>query len=1173
MSSESPDVILFDINGNPIGGSDNTTNATTKIPVLAARANAVAPTWTDGYMAPLSVDTSGNLRITGSISASNPSVSTTGTTPPASATYIGGSVTTSAPSYTSGQMNALSLDGYGNLRVTGSFASSGIQDTVATGTLGALNASVSVALTGEAGFGFQLAAGTLVGTIVAETSFDGGTTWNITTFSTQGNRVNSVVFASSNTATAGGVLTPAGSGLGRIRVSAYTSGTANITLRSSQIGNTSVAYAGSQTGTLQPLDAAQIAGWDGTNLRVPAVKAASTTPAATDQALVVSLSPNSNLPVQADGYGSGTISALNGFVNIPTSGYTSLTIAITGTFSATIAFQFSADGINWVFDTVINANNGTFTTTAALPSTFQVLGIGGYKAYRVIATAYTSGTINVTYDVGVGNNVQTSQSLISDGTNGPAAVKPASTAAVAADPSLVVAVSPNSPPPTAADKAVSGTLGALNAALTISTNGCSTVTFDLTNSWSGTVVPEAQTGDGIWWAVSAWIIQVNNLSSSMTSACQGVIPCGGFTQIRLRMSTYTSGSAIASMNAGDGMNVQQTAIVSAVPFYVQGDGPSGSTPYGNPVLTAGIDGGGITRTILTNTLGQPSVDISQAESVFKHVITSGRLAQIQVFFNTLSPSSILTSTLTGTGSVAGPTNGLGSFSTGTGATGRSLGVSYSSVAYSPHEEIFAAFTASFTAGATGTYQRIGLYNTNDGFSFGYNGTTFGIWTRFNGVDTFIAQSSWNVDTLSGAATSGFTRGGTPEALIQTDINLYRVRFGWLGIAPVIFEVLSADGNFITVHVVRYPNSQTTVSITAPYLPMTVDVNNNSTGSTNLTVTSGCWVAGTSAGPLAGQIAAPIATVNLNGNVGPATTGSSVTAPVAGLGSLGIGISGTWSGTITFQFSMDGNIWYNDTVFNPNTGAYTSSTTVNGSFEAPIGAARSYRAVATAWTSGTAIIQANAGTSPTVMNTLTALTDGSNDGPVAVKPASVAALTTDPALVVSISPNSPDPVGGANSLGIITGVSSTSISGQNFLNVVDINTQNRLDTLYARLDDLVNLLTIQGIINNPKSQRSFLTSQYAYAASTTATIMLNTNANRTGATFQNDSSSTSNLYLLLGAGQTINGQVSEVSATNYTIKVTPGTYYEVPFGFSGRIDGIWNGAAGNVYVTEISNSNL
>ena len=159
------------------------------------------------------------------------------------------------------------------------------------------------------------------------------------------------------------------------------------------------------------------------------------------------------------------------------------------------------------------------------------------------------------------------------------------------------------------------------------------------------------------------------------------------------------------------------------------------------------------------------------------------------------------------------------------------------------------------------------------------------------------------------------------------------------------------------------------------------------------------------------------------------------------------------------------------------------------------------------------------------------------------------------------------------MGIITGVSSTSISGQNFLNVVDINTQNRLDTLYARLDDLVNLLTIQGIINNPKSQRSFLTSQYAYAASTTATIMLNTNANRTGATFQNDSSSTSNLYLLLGAGQTINGQVSEVSATNYTIKVTPGTYYEVPFGFSGRIDGIWNGAAGNVYVTEISNSNL
>jgi hypothetical protein len=54
------------------------------------------------------------------IVASNPSVSATGSAPPAQATSIGGSVTTAAPSYTTGQLNFLSLTTTGNLRVDGS---------------------------------------------------------------------------------------------------------------------------------------------------------------------------------------------------------------------------------------------------------------------------------------------------------------------------------------------------------------------------------------------------------------------------------------------------------------------------------------------------------------------------------------------------------------------------------------------------------------------------------------------------------------------------------------------------------------------------------------------------------------------------------------------------------------------------------------------------------------------------------------------------------------------------------------------------------------------------------------------------------------------------------------------------------------------------------------------
>lgn len=182
------------------------------------------------------------------------------------------------------------------LVITESPNSPSLTDTTASGTLGALNANVSVSLAGQTGSGFQLAAGTLIGTIVPEVSTDGGTTWNPTYIDQDGgNKVSSVIFASSNAATTGTIAGVGGTGLARIRVSAYTSGTANITLRASDVNDPSILYGGIPGATVQPPTAAQIAGWDSatTTLRVPAVKGSSTAAVVADQALVVTISPNS----------------------------------------------------------------------------------------------------------------------------------------------------------------------------------------------------------------------------------------------------------------------------------------------------------------------------------------------------------------------------------------------------------------------------------------------------------------------------------------------------------------------------------------------------------------------------------------------------------------------------------------------------------------------------------------------------------------------------------------------------------------------------------------------------------------------------------------------------------------------------------------------------------------
>ena len=61
---------VVNLNGNTISvlgtGTDNTANSTQKLPVLPARANASAQSWTEGFMVPLSTDLTGALRVSGS---------------------------------------------------------------------------------------------------------------------------------------------------------------------------------------------------------------------------------------------------------------------------------------------------------------------------------------------------------------------------------------------------------------------------------------------------------------------------------------------------------------------------------------------------------------------------------------------------------------------------------------------------------------------------------------------------------------------------------------------------------------------------------------------------------------------------------------------------------------------------------------------------------------------------------------------------------------------------------------------------------------------------------------------------------------------------------------------------------------------------------------------------
>lgn len=225
-------------------------------------------------------------------------------------------------------------------------------------------------------------------------------------------------------------------------------------------------------------------------------------------------------------------------------------------------------------------------------------------------------------------------------------------------------------------------------------------------------------------------------------------------------------------------------------------------------------------------------------------VSGTRNNQVEVSFNTAPGATLITEAFSGGGSVS-IANGHSIYSTGTATTASVSVVTAQSVVYRPAHEIYAFFTAAFaTAGVANSSQRIGLFDTNNGFYIGYEGTAFGITKRTATVNTFVNRTVFNTDLLDGNALSKFTRNGTPEAINLAFSNLFRVRFAWLGSASVLFEVFSPDGTWVTFHTLKIPNSQYDPSITTPVLPLRLELNKSASTSANLSIATACWAGGT-----------------------------------------------------------------------------------------------------------------------------------------------------------------------------------------------------------------------------------------------------------------------------------------------------------------------------------------
>lgn len=97
----------------------------------------------------------------------------------------------------------------------------------------------------------------------------------------------------------------------------------------------------------------------------------------------------------------------------------------------------------------------------------------------------------------------------------------------------------------------------------------------------------------------------------------------------------------------------------------------------------------------------------------------------------------------------------------------------------------------------------------------------------------------------------------------------------------------------------------------------------------------------------------------------------------------------------------------------------------------------------------------------------------------------------------------------------------------------------------------------------KETRSSSPSQSSVASSATSVTLLASNANRLGATIYNDS--TAILRVKLGASASSSSFDVALGAVSSGI----GGYFEVPYQYTGIIDGIWDSANGNARILELT----
>ena len=171
-------------------------------------------------------------------------------------------------------------------------------------------------------------------------------------------------------------------------------------------------------------------------------------------------------------------------------------------------------------------------------------------------------------------------------------------------------------------------------------------------------------------------------------------------------------------------------------------------------------------------------------------------------------------------------------SSGSGASAAAHVFSVNSLRYRPGHTALAHFTCMWPTGPVANVEQFaGVFDDEDGLYVGYNGLNLVVGYMNDGVSTEIVSDDWNGD--SRVLTADFTK-----------LNVFRMKFGWLGAVPLKFQMLMpGTEEWVNIHTVKVHGEIVEPHMGNPAMPVQIHVKKNAADATNVIMKSGSWQAG------------------------------------------------------------------------------------------------------------------------------------------------------------------------------------------------------------------------------------------------------------------------------------------------------------------------------------------